>query len=271
MKKLIPLSLLISGMTYSACPDGKTYPVHFTFDDGPHSTLTPKVLDILKEEKVPATFFVLGERFAGGKSNPSTKTAYAILDRAKKEGHKIGSHTYSHINHPKFSEKDVKENIMKPNIPLKDYLSPILRLPYGGGSFRSSNAEIQQKNDMVMRTVKNAGFKHIGWDIDTNDWDAKKRPTLLKTLLADICKKKGGVVLFHDIQKNTVDNLQSWIKAVKKEGHSFHPMEKFHPEASKPLPPEACEEAPSGMKEVKEISKEVKDVIQKFIDAKDTK
>lgn len=265
MKKinLLALSVLLLPTVHAACPDGKTYPVHFTFDDGPHGTLTPRVLDVLKAEKVPATFFVLGERFAGGKSNPSTKTAYAILDRAKKEGHRIGSHTYSHINHPNFSAAKVRENIMKPNPLLKDYLSPVLRLPYGGGSFRSSNPTTQAKNDMVMKTVKNAGFKHIGWDIDTNDWDAKKRPTLLKTLLKDICRTKGGVVLFHDIQKFTVDNLQDWIKAVKKEGHTFAPMEKFHPEASLPLPPEACEDVTPT--KVKMISKEVEDVLDHMI------
>jgi peptidoglycan/xylan/chitin deacetylase (PgdA/CDA1 family) len=265
MKKLnlIALSILLLPTVHAACPDGKTYPVHFTFDDGPHGTLTPRVLDVLKEEKVPATFFVLGERFAGGKSNPGNKTAYAILDRAKKEGHRIGSHTYSHINHPNFSAAKVRENIMKPNPLLKDYLSPVLRLPYGGGSFRSSNAATQAKNDMVMKTVKNAGFKHVGWDIDTNDWDAKKRPTLLATLLKDICRTKGGVVLFHDIQKYTVDNLQSWIKAVKKEGHTFAPMEKFHPEAKLPLPPEACEDVTPS--KVKMISKEVEDVLDHMI------
>jgi peptidoglycan/xylan/chitin deacetylase (PgdA/CDA1 family) len=60
MKKLsfiFSLSLLVK-VANAACPDGKTYPVHFTFDDGPHTVLTPKVLDVLKEEKVPATFFV---------------------------------------------------------------------------------------------------------------------------------------------------------------------------------------------------------------------
>jgi len=58
MKKISFLIFLtvFYGVAESACPNGKTYPVHFTFDDGPHGTLTPKVLDVLKEEKVPATF-----------------------------------------------------------------------------------------------------------------------------------------------------------------------------------------------------------------------
>lgn len=264
MKKLILITLgvLILPSAQAVCPDGKTYPVHFTFDDGPHSVLTPKVLNILKEEKVPATFFVLGKNFAGGKSNPNNKTAYALLDRMKNEGHKIGSHTYEHINHPTFSAARVKENIMKPNPLLKDYLSPVLRLPYGGGSFRSSNPATQAKNDMVMNTVKKAGFKHVGWDIDTNDWDPKKRPNLLPTLLKDICRYKGGVVLFHDIQKYTVDNVQDWIRAVKREGHPFVPLEDLVPEAAKPLPPEACEE--ETVKNVKALRKEVDEVLEKL-------
>src|SRR5690606_28800713 len=123
-------------------------------------TLTPRVLEILKDEKVPSTFFVVGKHFAGGKGNAANKPKYALLDRMKKEGHRIGSHTYEHINHPQFTAAKVKENIMKPNPLLKDYLSPVLRLPYGGGSFRSSNPTTQAKNDMVMKTVKDAGFTH---------------------------------------------------------------------------------------------------------------
>jgi len=266
MKNLILLatfSVLITPYAEAVCPDGKTYKVHLTFDDGPHPTLTPRVLDVLKEEKVPATFFVLGEKFQGGKKNPANKTAYAILDRAKKEGHRIGSHTYKHIDHPKFSAETVKENIMKPNPWLKDYLSPVLRLPYGGGSFRTSNPAIQAKNDMVMSTVKKAGFTHVGWDIDTNDWDAKKRPTLLPTLLKLICSEKGGVVLFHDIQKYTVDHIKEWIQAIKKEGHSFGPLEDFVPEAKKPLPPESCGEN-STLQGVKELGGDVGKVLEKI-------
>jgi peptidoglycan/xylan/chitin deacetylase (PgdA/CDA1 family) len=153
---------------------GPGYPVHFTFDDGPHAVLTPKVLDILKEESVISTFFVKGEHFAGGKTNPKTKPFYTILDRAKKEGHTIGSHTYSHMEHPKFSEDKVRENILKPVPVLNEYLSPVLRLPYGAGAIRSPKPAIQAKNDMVMDMVKKAGFKHVLWDIDTNDWDKEK-------------------------------------------------------------------------------------------------
>lgn len=59
------------------------YPVHLTFDDGPHLTFTPKVLDILKEEKITATFFVLGEHFAGGKENCRHRIIISYKHRKK--------------------------------------------------------------------------------------------------------------------------------------------------------------------------------------------
>ena len=163
MKKISCLLLgLFATSIHAVCPDGKTYKVTLTFDDGPHAVLTPKVLDILKEEKVPGTFFVLGSHFAGGKANPKTKTAYSLVERAKSEGHYIGSHTYEHLNHPSFSEEKIRTNIRKTNPLLKDYLSPVLRLPYGAGSFRSSIDAVQNKNDFIMKTVKEAGFSHVG-------------------------------------------------------------------------------------------------------------
>jgi len=148
----------------------------------------------------------------------------------QKEGHLIGSHTYEHINHPQFSQAQVKENISKASQLLEGYLNPpVLRLPYGGGAFHSSNTTTQAKNDMVMNEVKSAGFKHVLWDIDTNDWDAQKRPFIGQQILKDICREGGGVVLFHDIQSFTVNNLKTWIQAIKAEGHTFEPLGYFMP------------------------------------------
>lgn len=219
--------------------DSAQYPVHLTFDDGPHITLTPKVLDILKEEDIQATFFVLGEHFDGGKANVKTLPFYNILDRAKNEGHTIGSHTYSHINHPDYAETEVRDNIMKPNSLLKEYLSPILRLPYGGGAIPSDDPIVQSKNSMVMNTVKMAGFTHVLWDIDSKDWDKEAHGNLFPALLSNICKFKGGIILFHDAQEYTVNHLRKWIKGIKQQGHEFKSVEYFVPEAVNALPSEA--------------------------------
>jgi hypothetical protein len=61
----------------------------------------------------------------------------------------------------------------------------------------------------------------------------------LQTLLTDIRAKKGGIVLFHDVQEYTVNHLREWIRAVKDEGHTFVPLVKFVPEAAKPFRAEA--------------------------------
>lgn len=260
MKKLTLVALSLMATTVQAtCPDGKTYPVTLTFDDGPKPQNTAKVLDILKEENVKGTFFVLGEHFPGGKEKPQNKWAYDLLDRQLKEGHYIGSHTYHHLAHSTLSAQEMKDNITKANPYLKDYLSPILRLPYGDGSFRSKDPVKQAKNDLVMKTVKEAGFKHVGWDIDTEDWSAQKRPYILSSTLKQICSTHGGVILFHDIQNNTVANLKDWIRAIKAEGHTFVGLEQFVPEVGKPLGEKICETSEVSQP-IKELSDSVKNV-----------
>lgn len=258
------------------CPDGKTYPVTLTFDDGPNPTLTPKVLDILKTQNVKATFFVLGDHFPGGKSNPSNKSSYDILDREKREGHYIGSHTYSHLAHNTLSEEKARENINKGTEVLKDYLSPVLRLPYGAGSFHASTPAQQEKNNMVMGLVKSSGFSHVGWDIDTNDWDVKKRAQVLPSMMKQICAEKGGIILFHDIQKNTVDHLNEWIQAIKDQGHTIVGLEHFRPEVknafqkqvvtprkSLAAPAATCDPLIQQFREAEELNKLVEEVIRK--------
>ena len=96
---IISLGLLSFNATMASdykCPDGKTYPVALTFDDGPAGAKTNKVMDVLKEKNVKGTFFVLGENF---ESDALKKANYPILDRMLKEGHTIGSHTFNHIAH----------------------------------------------------------------------------------------------------------------------------------------------------------------------------
>lgn len=292
-KSLLSITLvsLATGFAFQAigkgnpeyeCPGGKTYPVTLTFDDGPNTTLTPKVLDVLKAQKVKGTFFVLGENFAGGVENPNNAPKYALLKRMKAEGHVVGSHTYSHLAHNTLSYEAAKTNINKATNLVDDYLSPVLRLPYGAGSFHSKNAATQAKNDQVMNLVKKGGFTHVGWDIDTNDWDAKKRPYLVSSMMKQICSSKGGVILFHDIQKNTVEHLNEWIQIIKDQGHQLVGLEHFYPEAAKKYgsskgepSPEDC---PTSQGKVHDTSagavtqtKQLDDLIKKIIEKESSK
>jgi len=251
--------------SFSACPDGKSYDVYLTFDDGPHPVLTPRILDILKEEEVKATFFVMGYRFKNGKiQNPNP---FEILDRMKKEGHVIGSHTQYHIKHnnikdddeitkkpsdPKdflgpFTRRQVFENILKPysNSDFQSYLTPLVRLPYGAGKIKSTDPTVQAKNDWVMNVLATSKLGHVLWNIDAEDWNVQKQPFLLESMLKQICRKKGGVVIFHDTESNTAENLKTWIQKIKSEGHKIIPLSEARKDASETLIPQICKPQPS--------------------------
>ena len=260
MKLLISLSLLI--LTWGfwghsttsagsfACKDGKTYPVSLTFDDGPHPVLTQKVLEILKKKKIEGTFFVLGDNFA---TEAQRKQNYPILQKMRNEGHTIGSHTYSHIMHSKVPIAEARRNISKATELLKDYLNPVLRLPYGDGAFHSDDPEKQKKNDQVMASVREGGFTHVRWNIDTNDWDPKKRDHVLPSMMSQICSQKGGIILFHDIQPNTVKNLERWIDAIRAEGHTIVGLPHFVPQAARKYEPNPVCNVTPDQKNVQEL------------------
>src|SRR5436305_13336159 len=78
--------------------------IAMTFDDGPHATLTPKLLDLLAAHHIKATFFVLGECVAENSD---------VLRRAAREGHEIGNHTWSHPNLGKMSDESARSQLRR--------------------------------------------------------------------------------------------------------------------------------------------------------------
>ena len=84
-----------------------------------------------------------------------------------------------------------------------------------------------------MAMVKEAGFTHVAWDIDTNDWNPARRKDIVRSMMSQICTEKGGVILFHDVHPNTVTNLSSWIDIIKAAGHTIHGLDHFVPAAGK--------------------------------------
>ncbi len=252
-----------------SCPDGKTYPVALTFDDGPAGAKTNKVMDILKEKDAKGTFFVLGDNFDNADEK---KVNYAILDRMLKEGHTVGSHTFDHIQHTAVSTEKALDNIDKATALLKGYMSPIVRLPYGDGSFRTTNPAKKAASEKIMNHIKDEGLTHVGWDIDTEDWNVKKRPYVLESMMKQICQTHGGVILFHDIHQNTVDHLPGWIDEIKKAGHTIEPLNYFYknlpqPPANKSKEKDSstnCIKPVNKPTEVDSLERKIKDIIKKM-------
>ncbi len=192
--------------------DNLNFPIHLTFDDGPHPINTPKILDILKKHNIKATFFVLGQ--TATKSQKHMK----LVQRAFDEGHIVAWHTYKHIQHSKASPETVSKNMKFPEAPLGNYLDRYIRMPYGDGL----------KSAVVKRQFTVNNFDHVGWDIDPEDWKAANKENLINIALKRICatknKSNGGVLLLHDIQANTAEKLDNLIQAIKKQGHFFVDM-----------------------------------------------
>ena len=99
--------------------------IALTFDDGPHGTLTPLLLDALKEKNAKATFFVMGIKIATHKS---------IIERAIAEGHEIANHVWNHPVLTKISKEAVFDQLIRTNVAIKEVLNiepKVMRPPYG--------------------------------------------------------------------------------------------------------------------------------------------
>jgi len=218
------------------CPSVKKK-VTISFDDG-ISDVTPKVLDVLKREKVPGLFFVLGNKVdcrtyensckQGNKAQCQSlnlcKQRVNTLSRMKREGHMIGSHSYHHDRHSELPANKLQWNIQKSKLILANSLTtepPLFRLPFGDGWFN------QKAKPQAMDAVKRNGFEHIGWEMTAYDWnvDYQNGDKILDNVMKQMCSDRGrqGVVVFHDgdYEKEhagrafTANNLGRWIPMMR--------------------------------------------------------
>ncbi|MEK2690215.1 polysaccharide deacetylase family protein [Bdellovibrio sp. GT3] len=208
------------------CKGSKSYPVHLTFDDGPDLEHTPQILDVLKRNGIKATFFISADKLVEGKPQ-EIAARKALIERARNEGHTIGSHSFEHIEHANaettsrqkmlgnlnkaFTEMD-KLNLPKP-MPF--------RFPYGSSWIFDSVKANQDLANGAMVAIKRAGYYPLHWDVDTNDWSKIKRKALPVSALEQICERHGGVVLMHDVHQWTADNLPALIESIHLSGHKL--------------------------------------------------
>ena len=176
--------------------------VAITFDDGPSSALTPKVLDVLKKYGAKATFFVLGDN-AG--RYPS------VLARAVAEGHELGNHTYNHIKMTGNSHETVCSEIERTNaaiVAATGRRPKLMRPPYG-----ATNSEL------VNLMYNNYGLRSIMWNVDTNDW---KRPGVNVVVNRAVnSAKPGAIILLHDIHSSTAAAVEGIVKGLHAHGYQL--------------------------------------------------
>ena len=180
-----------------------------TFDDGPNISVTPKILDILKEENVKASFFVIGKCVD---SHPE------ITKRAYDEGHYIANHGYSHNNN--FLNEVKKTDLAIGNaIGVPNYCSHIFRFPNG---FMSPSNKAKKKESVKL--LQNIDFNYIDWNCLNNDSVKKYSSSqLLNNLIKSSQNKDILVILMHDTKdvSNSSIVLKDSIKYLKDKGYIF--------------------------------------------------
>ncbi|MED0978398.1 glycosyltransferase [Bacillus paramycoides] len=192
-------------------PNGKQ--VVLTFDDGPDPKYTPEILDILKENKIKAAFFVLGE-------NAQLNTS--IVKRIYDEGHEIGNHTFKHPNVANTSLLRTKVELNTTQRLIQEitgHSTVLFRPPYEADANPHSSDEI-----LPILRAQNMNYTMVAEKVDPEDWAMPSTNELVKRALNPIYKGEGNVILLHDAGGNrthTVEALPMIIKDLKKHGYSF--------------------------------------------------
>ena len=197
--------------------DNATGVIYLTFDDGPTTSTTPKILDILDEKNVKATFFVLHYDEKGEE----------LIKREQESGHTIALHGYTHEYKDVYSSPDAcMENFKKIQNQVYETtgVKPnIIRFP-GGSSNTISRKYCQGIMTEVTQRALNEGFKYFDWSIDSEDsGSAKTSDKVYQNVTSRLKASKKNVVLMHDFSGNnkTVDALAGIIDYAKENGYIF--------------------------------------------------
>jgi len=201
--------------------------VALTFDDGPDPTWTPKILDILKAEHVPATFFVIGE---------NALTQRRLLERMVREGHEVGSHSYTHPNMAGSTDTETAFQLNTTQRLFQAFTGRSLRLfraPYFGDAEPTTADEIEPALQ-----AQNRGYISVGLHVDPDDWKRPGVPAIINTVLSEVvppphcdansdasCSR--NIILLHDgggNRQQTVEALPQIIEGLRAKGIKFVPV-----------------------------------------------
>ena len=178
--------------------------VYLTFDDGPHPTYTPQVLDILARRGARATFFVLGSL---AEARPE------LMARIVAEGHTVANHAWNHENLAGLPRSSFDDTIGRTQAVLAERATPCLRPPYG-----SIDA-------FTREWAASAGLDLVLWTVDTNDWRRPGAQVIADRIVRGATDE--AIVLMHDGGGNrtqTVEGLELALDRLSGRGLRFEPV-----------------------------------------------
>ncbi len=175
--------------------------IALTFDDGPSSENTPKLLDALDKYNAKATFFLVGNRISNSAE---------IVKRMHDSGQQIGNHTFDHANLTNLNSEDIVSEIMKTSDLINSITGSrptLVRPPYG------------EFNDITNGICKLNGSAVMLWDVDTEDWNNQNIDAVYNHIVNNA--NDGDVVLLHDLYQTSVDAAIKLLHDLSNKGYKF--------------------------------------------------
>ena len=172
--------------------------IALTFDDGPHPIYTPQMLELLKEEQVPATFFLLGE---------NVELYGDVVKEIAKEGHLIGNHTYHHVQITSLSLEEACKEIQETSDLIEELTgtgTEYVRPPFG-----TWTEELEERLNLIP----------VMWSIDTKDWTTQNVDWIVRETVKHA--EDHDIILMHDSYQSTVDAVKRVIEQLEAEGFEF--------------------------------------------------
>lgn len=195
---------ICSGMYIKARCRGseKEKKIALSFDDGPHSEITPIVLNILRKHNIKAGFFLIGNM---------VEQNIPLLNQILEEGHMVGNHSFSHKNaYGFFSRRRVLKDLQKTEALIYHTSGKRIRLfrpPFG------------VSNPNIAWAARKLGYTVVGWSIRSLDTMGKSKDKIINRVTRRL--KPGSLILFHDTHADIIPILEAVIKNAAEKGYEF--------------------------------------------------
>ena len=186
------------GEVYAGNIDPTRPMVALTYDDGPSSTATPRILKCLQDNGGRATFFMVGKQVV---KSPD------VLKQMVAQGCEVANHTYDHTLMTKVSPSELANQLVATNQVVSDAcgISPVLMRPCGGA-----------KTDAGMNIAGAISMPAILWSIDTLDWKTRDASQTITNVLDNV--KDGDIILMHDLYESTAEASETIIPELVSRG-----------------------------------------------------
>lgn len=184
--------------------------VYITFDNGYEAGYTSKILEVLKQNQVSATFFITAHYL-----NTQPDLVKQMID----EGHIVGNHTVNHKSMPSLTEEQIKKEVMDLHQAIYS------KFNYEMKYMRPPKGEYSEKTLSVCNSL---GYKTVMWSFAYEDWDEKNQPNEEKSLQKIVNNLHNGeIMLLHATSKTNTNILDSLIKEIKAQGYEIRSIDDF--------------------------------------------